>query len=512
MIQMHETIIILDFGSQYTQLIARRVRELNVYCEIYPFHNIPEFNLNIKGVILSGSPYSVNQSGAPVVDLSDFRGEIPILGICYGAQYISKISGGKVDVCETREYGRANLQYIDTKNPLLHGLSPNTQVWMSHGDTILDIPDNFEIIASTADVKVAGFEVRNEKIWGIQFHPEVFHTMEGTTLLKNFVVDICGCTQDWTPKSFIEESIEHLKQLIGNDEVILGLSGGVDSTVAAVLLSKAIGNHLHCLFIDNGLLRKDEFRNVLASYQRMQLNVKAIDASEQFLEALKGVSEPEAKRKTIGRIFIETFDKEASKLEGIKWLGQGTIYPDVIESVSVNGPSATIKSHHNVGGLPATMHLKIVEPLKSLFKDEVRRVGKELGIGKEFLSRHPFPGPGLGIRVIGEITRESLDILREADAIFIEALKQAGLYDTVWQAFVVLLPVKAVGVMGDERTYENVLAIRSVQSTDGMTADWSRLPYDFLAQVSSNLINHVKGINRVVYDISSKPPATIEWE
>ncbi|HAW59593.1 MAG TPA: GMP synthase (glutamine-hydrolyzing), partial [Bacteroidales bacterium] len=468
--------------------------------------------LNIKGVILSGSPYSVNQSGAPVVDLSDFRGEIPILGICYGAQYISKISGGKVDVCETREYGRANLQYIDTKNPLLHGLSPNTQVWMSHGDTILDIPDNFEIIASTADVKVAGFEVRNEKIWGIQFHPEVFHTMEGTTLLKNFVVDICGCTQDWTPKSFIEESIEHLKQLIGNDEVILGLSGGVDSTVAAVLLSKAIGNHLHCLFIDNGLLRKDEFRNVLASYQRMQLNVKAIDASEQFLEALKGVSEPEAKRKTIGRIFIETFDKEASKLEGIKWLGQGTIYPDVIESVSVNGPSATIKSHHNVGGLPATMHLKIVEPLKSLFKDEVRRVGKELGIGKEFLSRHPFPGPGLGIRVIGEITRESLDILREADAIFIEALKQAGLYDTVWQAFVVLLPVKAVGVMGDERTYENVLAIRSVQSTDGMTADWSRLPYDFLAQVSSNLINHVKGINRVVYDISSKPPATIEWE
>jgi len=509
---MHETIVILDFGSQYTQLIARRIRELNVYCEIFPFHIIPKLNPSIKGVILSGSPYSVNQSGAPSPDLSGIRGKVPILGICYSAQYISKISGGCVEVCDTREYGRANLHYINPNNPLMRGLSPNTQVWMSHGDTILEVPDNFEIIASTADVKVAGFEIRNEKIWGIQFHPEVIHTVEGKTLLKNFVVDICHCSQDWTPASFVDETVKYLKNLIGNDEVIMGLSGGVDSTVAGMLLHHAIGNHLHCIFIDNGLLRKNEFGHVLESYKRMHLNVKGVVASGRFLRALEGISDPEAKRKIIGRTFIDTFDEEAAKLEGIKWLGQGTIYPDVIESVSVNGPSATIKSHHNVGGLPDMMNLKIVEPLRNLFKDEVRLVGRELGIDKEFLSRHPFPGPGLGIRVIGEITRERLEILREADAIFVDALKQAGLYDKVWQAFVVLLPVKAVGVMGDERTYENVLAIRSVQSTDGMTADWTHLPYDFLAQVSSSLINHVNGINRVVYDISSKPPATIEWE
>ena len=509
---MHETIVILDFGSQYTQLIARRIRELNVYCEIFPFHIIPKLNPSIKGVILSGSPYSVNQSGAPSPDLSGIRGKVPILGICYSAQYISKISGGCVEVCDTREYGRANLHYINPNNPLMRGLSPNTQVWMSHGDTILEVPDNFEIIASTADVKVAGFEIRNEKIWGIQFHPEVIHTVEGKTLLKNFVVYICHCSQDWTPASFVDETVQYLKNLIGNDEVIMGLSGGVDSTVAGMLLHHAIGNHLHCIFIDNGLLRKNEFGHVLESYKRMHLNVKGVDASGRFLRALEGISDPEAKRKIIGRTFIDTFDEEAAKLEGIKWLGQGTIYPDVIESVSVNGPSATIKSHHNVGGLPDMMNLKIVEPLRNLFKDEVRLVGRELGIDKEFLSRHPFPGPGLGIRVIGEITRERLEILREADAIFVDALKQAGLYDKVWQAFVVLLPVKAVGVMGDERTYENVLAIRSVQSTDGMTADWTHLPYDFLAQVSSSLINHVNGINRVVYDISSKPPATIEWE
>ncbi|MFH1121069.1 MAG: glutamine-hydrolyzing GMP synthase [Bacteroidota bacterium] len=509
---MQETILILDFGSQYTQLIARRVRELNVYCEIYPFNKIPEITPWINGVILSGSPFSVRDKDAPYPDLSGIRGKVPVLAVCYGAQYLAQTSGGEVMASNTREYGRANLGFIDITNQLMSGMSAGSQVWMSHGDTILHKPEHFNVIASTADVEIAGFQVENEHTWGIQFHPEVYHTDEGAILLKNFVVHICGCNQEWTPASFIDSAIAELKQTIGDDKVVLGLSGGVDSSVAAVLLHRAIGKNLHCIFVDNGLLRKDEFRKVLDSYQHMGLNVKGVDAGDRFLAALDGVSDPEQKRKAIGRAFIEVFDQESHLINDVKWLAQGTIYPDVIESVSVNGPSATIKSHHNVGGLPDYMKLKVVEPLKSLFKDEVRRVGAGLGIDPDILNRHPFPGPGLGIRILGEITREKISILQEADSIFIEGLKSTGLYMKVWQAAVILLPVKSVGVMGDERTYEYVVVLRAVGSTDGMTADWSHLPYDFLAKVSNDIINKVKGVNRVVYDISSKPPATIEWE
>jgi len=509
---MQETILILDFGSQYTQLIARRVRELNVYCEIHPFNKIPKITSWIKGVILSGSPFSVRDAGAPYPDLSEIRNKVPLLAVCYGAQYLAHTSGGEVMPSRIREYGRANLGFIDITNRLMKGLSQGSQVWMSHGDTILHKPADFTVIASTADVEIAGYQVKNEPTWGIQFHPEVYHSTEGARLLSNFVVDICNCHQDWTPDSFIDSTVAGLKEQLDNDKVVLGLSGGVDSSVAAVLLHKAIGSNLHCIFVDNGLLRKDEFAHVLDSYKHMGLNVKGVDATDRFMDALKGISEPEQKRKAIGRTFIEVFDHEAHLISGVKWLAQGTIYPDVIESVSVNGPSATIKSHHNVGGLPDFMKLSVVEPLKTLFKDEVRKVGHSLGIDPDILNRHPFPGPGLGIRILDEVTREKIAILQEADAIFINGLKSTGLYSEVWQAAVILLPVKSVGVMGDERTYEYVVALRAVGSTDGMTADWSHLPYEFLSKVSNDIINKVKGVNRVVYDISSKPPATIEWE
>ena len=509
---MQEKILILDFGSQYTQLIARRVRELNVYCEIHPYNHYPAPDSSVKGVILSGSPSSVRDANAPQVDLSPIKGAFPLLGVCYGAQYLAQNYGGEVKPSATREYGRAMLSKVEAANPLICGLSQTTQVWMSHGDTIARIPDNYRIIASTEDVPVAAFQIDGEKTWGIQFHPEVYHSTEGSQLLKHFVVDICGCKQDWTPDSFIESTVRELQDKLGNDKVVLGLSGGVDSSVAAMLLHKAIGKNLVCIFVDMGLLRKNEFEDVLRSYESMGLNVIGVRAGDKFLSDLKGVTEPENKRKIIGRDFIEVFDAEAQKLTDVKWLAQGTISPDVIESVSVNGPSATIKSHHNVGGLPEKMHLKIVEPLRLLFKDEVRRVGRQLNIPMEILGRHPFPGPGLGIRILGEVTAEKVRVLQEADKIFIDNLKEAGLYDKVWQAGVMLLPVQSVGVMGDERTYENCVALRAVTSTDGMTADWVHLPYEFLAKVSNEIINRVKGINRVVYDISSKPPATIEWE
>ena len=509
---MQETILILDFGSQYTQLIARRVRELNVYCEIYPFNKLPEIHENIKGVILSGSPYSVRDKNAPIPELSKIKGVVPLLGVCYGAQFLAHSNGGKVKPSKVREYGRANLNYVDDKNKLLKDININTQVWMSHGDTILEMPENFKTIVSTNDVKYAGFQIEGENTFGIQFHPEVYHTTQGSVLLKNFIVDICKCSQTWTPDSFVETTIKNLKEKLGDDKVILGLSGGVDSTVAAVLLHKAIGKNLYCIFVDNGLLRKNEFPQVLDSYKNMGLNVKGVDAKQFFYDALKNITEPEAKRKAIGKVFIDVFDKESHKIKDVKWLAQGTIYPDVIESHSVNGPSATIKSHHNVGGLPDYMKLKIVEPLNVLFKDEVRRVGRALNITNNILGRHPFPGPGLGIRILSDITEEKVKILQEADDIYIQGLKDFDLYDKVWQAGTILLPVKSVGVMGDERTYENVVALRAVSSTDGMTADWSPLPYDFLSKISSEIINKVKGINRVVYDISSKPPATIEWE
>ena len=509
---MQEKILILDFGSQYTQLIARRVRELNVYCEIHPYNHYPAPDSSVKGVILSGSPSSVRDANAPQVDLSPIKGAFPLLGVCYGAQYLAQNYGGEVKPSATREYGRAMLSKVEAANPLICGLSQTTQVWMSHGDTIARIPDNYRIIASTEDVPVAAFQIDGEKTWGIQFHPEVYHSTEGSQLLKHFVVDICGCKQDWTPDSFIESTVRELQDKLGNDKVVLGLSGGVDSSVAAMLLHKAIGKNLVCIFVDMGLLRKNEFEDVLRSYESMGLNVIGVRAGDKFLSDLKGVTEPENKRKIIGRDFIEVFDAEAQKLTDVKWLAQGTIYPDVIESVSVNGPSATIKSHHNVGGLPEKMHLKIVEPLRLLFKDEVRRVGRQLNIPMEILGRHPFPGPGLGIRILGEVTAEKVRVLQEADKIFIDNLKEAGLYDKVWQAGVMLLPVQSVGVMGDERTYENCVALRAVTSTDGMTADWVHLPHEFLAKVSNEIINRVKGINRVVYDISSKPPATIEWE
>ncbi len=506
-----EKILILDFGSQYTQLIARRVRELNVYCEVYPYNNFPALDASVKGVILSGSPWSVSDKEAPQPDLTHIKGKLPLLGVCYGAQYLAQKFGGEVAASGTREYGRAMLTITD-KDQLLKGLSSPTQVWMSHGDTIVSIPSDYRVIASTDEVKVAAYRIEGEQTWGIQFHPEVYHSTEGATLLRNFVVDICDCEQTWTPASFVEETVAALKKQIGDDKVVLALSGGVDSTVAAVLLDKAVGDRLTCIFVNHGLLRKGEFEQVLEAYKGMGLNVIGVDASARFLGDLKGVVEPEAKRKIIGRDFIEVFDQEAHKLKDVKWLAQGTIYPDVIESISVNGPSATIKSHHNVGGLPEKMNLKIVEPLRLLFKDEVRRVGRQLGISSVLLGRHPFPGPGLGIRIVGEITPERVEILQNADKVFIDGLREWGLYDDVWQAGVMLLPVQSVGVMGDERTYESCVALRAVSSTDGMTADWVHLPYDFLAKMSSEIINRVRGVNRVVYDISSKPPATIEWE
>ncbi|MBK7967882.1 MAG: glutamine-hydrolyzing GMP synthase [Bacteroidetes bacterium] len=509
---MHQALLIIDFGSQYTQLIARRVRELNVYCEIHPFNHLPTDIKRFQGIILSGGPASVRDLNAPEIPTMEFRGKYPVLGICYGAQLMAQQAGGNVMPSKTREYGRAHLSTTNGTPSLLKNVSASSQVWMSHGDTITEIPEGFEIIASTETVKVAAYKVHGEQTFGVQFHPEVVHSTEGKTLLSNFLFDVCGFTGDWTPGSYIEETVAQLKQQLGNDKVILGLSGGVDSGVAAVLLHRAIGKNLYCIFIDNGLLRKNEFQQVLDAYQHMGLQIKGVDASSHFYRELAGVSEPEQKRKIIGRVFIEEFDRQAHAIEDVKWLAQGTIYPDIIESVSVKGPSATIKSHHNVGGLPEKMKLKVVEPLKTLFKDEVRIIGTALGMASDLLNRHPFPGPGLGIRILGDITPEKVAIIQEVDAIFINGLKEHGLYDQVWQAGSILLPVKSVGVMGDERTYENVVSLRAVSSTDGMTADWVHLPYEFLGRMSNEIINNVKGVNRVVYDISSKPPATIEWE
>lgn len=509
---MPQQILILDFGSQYTQLIARRVRELNVYCEIHPFNKIPAITADIKGVILSGSPCSVRDTGSPDLDIALFGNKLPVLGVCYGAQLIAHKSGGSVLPSHMREYGRARLSFVDHHNSLLKEISLDTQVWMSHADTIASVPSNFEVIAKTPSVNVAAFKVKGKEIYGIQFHPEVTHTTQGKNLLRNFVVHICGCAQDWTPDQFVESAVEELRKKLRNDKVVMALSGGVDSTVAATLIHNAIGKNLHCIFVDNGLLRKNEYNQVLESYHGLGLNIQGVDAKEQFYKALAGLSDPEAKRKAIGKTFIEVFDQQAHKIADVQWLGQGTIYPDIIESVSVNGPSVTIKSHHNVGGLPEKMKLKVVEPLKTLFKDEVRIVGKTLGVDPNILGRHPFPGPGLGIRILGEITPEKVSILQEVDSIFINGLKQHGLYEKVWQAGAILTPLQSVGVMGDERTYERVVSLRAVTSTDGMTADWAHLPFEFLAEISSDIINQVKGVNRVVYDISSKPPATIEWE
>ena len=512
LILMHQKIIILDFGSQYTQLIARKIRELNVFCEIYPFNHAIRPDESILGVIFSGSPFSVRQENAPAPVYDWQNSPVPVLGVCYGAQLMAHQTGGKVSPSKHREYGRANLDQVNSQSALFKGVPAGTQVWMSHGDTITELSKEFTIISGTAAIPVAAFEHTTKKIFGVQFHPEVYHSTDGKTMLKNFVIDICGCKGDWTAASFIDETVQNLKAQLGTDKVVLGLSGGVDSTVAAILLQKAIGDNLYCIFVNNGLLRKNEFEDVMKNYTTLGLNVKGVDASSRFLDLLQGKTDPEEKRKIIGKTFIDVFDEEAKLLSNVKWLGQGTIYPDVIESVSVNGPSVTIKSHHNVGGLPAKMNLKVVEPLRMLFKDEVRRIGTQLGIDAQFLNRHPFPGPGLAIRILGEITYEKVQILQEADDIFVQGLKNSGLYDKVWQAGAIFLPVNSVGVMGDERTYENAICLRAVTSTDGMTADWAHLPYEFLAETSSKIINQVKGINRVVFDISSKPPATIEWE
>lgn len=510
---MTEKILILDFGSQYTQLIARRLRELFVYCEIHPYNHIPELSSDIKGIILSGSPCSVNETDAPMVDLSALMSHVPLLGVCYGAQLLAKVYGGVVSRSDHREYGRAMMQRTGNDSHLLSGLSDESQVWMSHGDTITALPAQAQVIAKTDSIPVAAFSLESEHpVYGIQFHPEVYHSTEGLALLKNFAYDICGCAGDWTPGHFIDETVKNIQDTVGTDQVILGLSGGVDSSVAALLLHKAIGNQLHCIFIDNGLLRKNEFALVQEAYEQLELNVIGVDASKQFYEALEGLTDPEAKRKAIGRVFVEVFQEESLKIKDAKWLAQGTIYPDVIESVSVKGPSATIKSHHNVGGLPEKMSLKIIEPLRSLFKDEVRRVGDAMGLPHEILHRHPFPGPGLGIRILGDITEAKVKLLQEADWVYMEKLREHGWYEKIWQAGAILLPIQSVGVMGDERTYEQVVALRAVTSTDGMTADWVHLPYEILADISNSIINRVRGINRVVYDISSKPPATIEWE
>ncbi len=509
---MQDKLLIIDFGSQYTQLIARRIREMEVYCEIYPCNKTPEITNDIKGIIFSGSPFSVRDEQSPKIDNHLLNNNLPKLGICYGAQYLAKLGGGEVAPSKIREYGRANLSFRNDADALMKNIPADSQVWMSHGDTILSLAKDAEIICSTKDVKVAGYKIKDTATYGIQFHPEVYHSTDGMQLLKNFVIDICKCEQAWTAGSFVDNPIENLKKEIGNDTVILGLSGGVDSTVAGVLLHKAIGKQLYCIFVNNGLLRKNEFDTVLHSYEDMGLNVKGVDASELFYKALTGITDPEQKRKIIGKLFVDVFDEESKKIKDAKWLAQGTIYPDVIESVSVKGPSATIKSHHNVGGLPDYMKLKVVEPLKTLFKDEVRRVGKTLEIKDIILNRHPFPGPGLAIRILGDITPEKVAILQEVDDLFIEGLKKHDLYKDVWQAGAILLPINSVGVMGDERTYEQVVALRAVQSTDGMTADWCHLPYSFLAETSNAIINKLKGVNRVVYDISSKPPATIEWE
>lgn len=509
---MQHNVLILDFGSQYTQLIARRVRELNIFCEIFPFNQIPTDLSNYNAVILSGSPFSVRGEDAPHPDLSEIRGKKPLLAVCYGAQYLAHFSGGEVAPSNIREYGRANLSFIKADEKFLEGVSENSQVWMSHSDTIKQLPTNGVKLASTKDVENAAYRIEGETTYAIQFHPEVYHSTDGKKMLENFLVHIAGVQQTFTPNAFVEDIVAEIQEKVKNDKVVLGLSGGVDSTVAAVLLNKAIGKNLYCIFVNNGLLRKDEFQNVLNQYEGMGLNVKGVDASVRFMQELAGESDPETKRKIIGRVFIEVFDDEANQIEDVKWLAQGTIYPDVIESISVKGPSATIKSHHNVGGLPDFMKLQIVEPLRMLFKDEVRRVGATLGIHADLLGRHPFPGPGLAIRILGDITPEKVSILQEVDSIFINGLKEAGLYDKVWQAGAILLPVNSVGVMGDERTYEKVVALRAVESTDGMTADWVHLPYEFLMKISNEIINKVKGVNRVVYDISSKPPATIEWE
>ena len=525
-----EKIIILDFGSQVTQLIGRRLRELNVFCEIYPFNKMPVLDSDVKGVILSGSPCSVRDANAPQLDLSGVKGKYPLLGICYGAQYLSYKFGGNVEGSLAREYGRAMLNVKNASSPLLKGISSRSQVWMSHGDTISRLPEGAEVIASTDDVEYAAFQIKGEDTYAVQFHPEVFHTTEGTAMLGNFALGICGCKGDWTSESFIEATVADIKAKVGTDKVILGLSGGVDSTVAGVLINKAIGSQLTCIFVNNGLLRKNEYEDVLESYRDMGLNVIGADASKEFLSQLAGVTEPEAKRKIIGRLFVETFDKYAKGIKDAKWLAQGTIYPDVIESAGIEGIASKIKSHHNVGGLPKEMGFKLLEPLRMLFKDEVRRVGRALGIKEELVGRHPFPGPSLAIRIIGDITEEKLNVLREADDIYVKGLRAydctgmgfpsasdprvmaTNLYDAIWQAGVILLPIKSVGVMGDERTYENPVALRAVVSTDAMTADWFHFPYDFLEKVSNEIINKVKGVNRVVYDISSKPPATIEWE
>ena len=509
---LHDKVLILDFGSQYTQLIARRVRELNIYCEIHPYNKIPNNLDEFNAVILSGSPQSVRGNDVLHPDLSQIRGIKPLLAVCYGAQYLAHFSGGLVSPSNTREYGRAKLSFIIENEILFNGVSSGSQVWMSHSDTIKELPTNGILLASTTDVTNAAYKIEGESTFAIQFHPEVYHSTDGKLLLQNFLVSIAGLNQDWTPDSFVDETVADLKSKLQNDKVVLGLSGGVDSTVAAILLHKAIKENLYCIFVNNGLLRKNEFNDVLDQYKGMGLNVKGVDASKYFIDKLTGVSDPEQKRKIIGKAFVDIFDQESKLINGAKWLAQGTIYPDVIESISVKGPSATIKSHHNVGGLPDFMKLSVVEPLKMLFKDEVRRVGKSLGIENKLLKRHPFPGPGLAIRILGDISNEKVRILQEVDHIFISGLLDHDLYDKVWQAGAILLPIKSVGVMGDERTYEQCVALRAVESTDGMTADWVNLPYEFLQEVSNKIINNVKGVNRVVYDISSKPPATIEWE